>query len=183
MIYIISRCWCNKFTLTATNISKWSWKLHLEFLVYISDSDRKQRSMNSSLVKTWKQFWNSLFSLTPHVFFFSLLPVHVIISMRTILQRGEICRVASGYFCFLQISAERCKFILLWPYNGWLSIGSLSIHKLEFEVNWIRIKLKIHGNISETTTTKKVLSQKFVKFIYLIFRFFLFFFFSNTLFR
>lgn len=70
MIYIISRCWCNKFTLTATNISKWSWKLHLEFLVYISDSDRKQRSMNSSLVKTWKQFWNSLFSLTPHVFFF-----------------------------------------------------------------------------------------------------------------
>lgn len=72
MIYIISRCWCNIFTLTAAHVSKWSWKLHLEFLVYISNSDRKQRSINSSLVKTWKQFWNSLFSLTPHEFYLSM---------------------------------------------------------------------------------------------------------------
>lgn len=197
MIYIISRCWCNIFTLTAANVSKWSWKPHLEFLVYISKSDRKQRSMNSSLVKTWKQFWNSLFSLTPHVFFPFTCPCHHFHENHT-SKRGNLLSCLwvllfpSDFSWKMQIQWYSVT-ILLWPYNGWLRMASLSIHKLEFEVNFphpIGCLIEIWMTELDLKFIEIIVKQqkinKFAKFIYLIFRFFLFiflFFLGNTLFR
>lgn len=82
------------------NLAKWSWKLHLEFLMYISNSDMKQRSETSC------ENLETILKLTC-VFFPCTCPCH---HFHEKLQRGEICWVASGCFCFPQISAERRKF-------------------------------------------------------------------------
>ncbi len=151
-ICISSRCSCSKFTLTAENLWKWSWKLNLEFLVYISNSDRKQRSENS-----WEKF-ETILKLA-RVFFPCTCPCHHFHEKHTskkgnLLSCPWVLLLPSDFSWKTQMPRDSVT-ALLWLYLGqiWIiKLGTLSVHELEFELNcpqptgcWIEIWISMTG--------------------------------------
>lgn len=141
-------CRCSKFTNAAENWSKWSWKLRLEFVVYISNSDRKHRSENSCenlnnaethscvfpLYLSMSSFpWETYFKEGKSV----ELPLGTSVSFRFQLKDTN-----SMIFCNSFVVA------LLWSNFGLLKLGTLSVHELEFEFKLSRPYRMLNWNLN-----------------------------------